>query len=175
LVPAAWLPGKNPAETRGTFVKEAGKWIGVGVAVLLTITIAFIVFAWISEDFRVVSRDIAIVILAVFQMIASLLVIVLLIALLYAVQTLNKVAQENVLPKVEATRLKVDQVLENSRATAGNVRNAAGNLNTTTVFLAERVASPIIRVSSILAGVRVAASLLARRGKRTEPQEEKGV
>lgn len=146
-------------------MKDVGKWIGIGIAILLVMTAAFIVVAWLFPGFREVSRDIAIVILAVFQILATLMVMVLLMALLYTVHSLNKLAQEEVLPKIEATRLKVDQVLEDSRATATNVRHATGNLTTTTTFLAERVVGPVIRVSSMVAGVRVAAKFLARRQK----------
>ena len=52
-----------------------GKWIGIGLAVVAIITIAFIVAAYMFEDFRVATRDIAIVILAVFQMIGAILTI----------------------------------------------------------------------------------------------------
>ena len=50
-----------------------GKWIGIGMAVIGVITIAYIILAYMFPDFRIATRDIAIVILAVFQMIGALL------------------------------------------------------------------------------------------------------
>jgi Ca2+/Na+ antiporter len=156
------------------FLKKAGIWIGLGVAVIILIGVGFIVAATLYPDFRVISRDIAIVILAVFLMIATLLVIVLLLAILYAVKTVTKIAQEQVVPTINVLTTKVDEVLDNTRAITGNVRQSADAATTTTVFVAERVASPIIRVSSVVAGVRAAAISLAHRdnGKEADTQPE---
>lgn len=153
-------------------VEKVVKWVGIGIAIILLITAAFIVAASLSTEFREVSRDIAIVILAVFQMIASLLVIVLLITVLYAVKTINQLTRETVLPKIDTTIVKVDELLETTRVIAGNVRNSSDTATTTTVFVAEHVASPIIRASSLVAGVRAAAISLARRGQETEAKKD---
>lgn len=147
-------------------MKELGKWIGIGVAVLILLTLVFIGLAIFFPDVRVISRDIAIVILAAFQIIATLLMVVLLIAILYAVKSVNDVTQETILPRLDATRARVDEVLENTRAITSNVRSSTDNATTTTVFVAEQVASPIIRVSGLVAGVRAAAGALARRDGR---------
>lgn len=149
-------------------MEKVGKWIGIGVAVLLIITIAYIVAAWFFPDFRVISRDVAIVILAVFQMIAVLLIIVLLLAVLYAIKSINKLTRETVLPKIDVTIGKIDEVIDNTRALAAQARESASTANTTTVFVAERIVSPVIRVSSLMAGVRAAASSLARRDAERE-------
>jgi ABC-type maltose transport system permease subunit len=149
-------------------VQGLAKWIGIGVTALLLVTIGFITAAAFVPEFRVISRDIAIVILAVFQMIASLLVVLLLVVLLYTLKTLNQLTQESLIPQLEETRHKLDEVLANLQAITQSIRESADTASTTTVFVAERVASPIIRASSVVAGVRAAASSLAHRDSKEE-------
>jgi amino acid transporter len=139
------------------------KWTKIGAILLAIVFIAYTVVALFFPELREALRDIAIVILAVFMMIAAVLAIVILIAVLYAVQTTNRLIQETVVPKFEATSGKLDEVLDNTRAIVGNARDSASTVTTTTVFTAEQVVSPIIRVSGLMAGVRAAASALARR------------
>jgi hypothetical protein len=143
-----------------------GKWIGIGLVVVGLITVAFIVAAYLFPDFRVATRDIAIVILAVFQMIGAILTIVLLLAIIYAVRTINRLARETVMPKVDALSGKIDQLLDSTKAITGNIKDTTTTVSTTTVYVAEQVVSPVIRVSSLLAGVRAAATFLARRGEK---------
>lgn len=145
-------------------MNTASKWIGIGIAIVVLIAVAFIVAAAIFPTFRVVSRDIAIVILAVFQMIISILGIVLLIAILYAINLLQKLTRDSVIPKIDVAVTKANEILDNTRTVTGNIRDSASTATNTTVFVAERVASPIIRASSLVAGVRAAAITLARRG-----------
>jgi len=143
-----------------------GKWIGIGLAVIGVITIAFIVAAYIYPDFREATRDIAIVILAVFQMIGAILTAALLVALLWSVFAIKRLASVTVLPKVELLSSKLDTVIDSTQAIAGNVKDTAASVSTTTSYMAERVVSPVIRVSSLLVGVRTAAAFLARRGQK---------
>jgi hypothetical protein len=143
-----------------------GKWIGIGLAILGLITIAFIVAAYIFPDFREATRDIAVVILAVFQMIGAILTIALLIAILYAVRAIRKLANETVMPRVEALTTKIDGLIDNTRTITTNVKDTTATVSTTTVYVAEQVVSPVIRVSGLLAGVRAAATFLARRGEK---------
>ena len=143
-----------------------GKWIGIGMAVIALITIAYIVAAYIFPDFREATRDIAIVILAVFQMIGAILTAALLMALLYSMVALEKLATQTVLPKVDLLTAKLDEVIEQTQAIAGNVKDTTMTVSTTTSYIADRVVSPVIRVSSLLIGVRAAASFLARRGQK---------
>ncbi len=144
------------------------RWIGIGVAILVLVTVAFIIAAALFEGFRVAARDIALVILAVFQMISAILTIVLLIALLYAVRALQTVTRDTIIPKIDTATVKVNEILDHTKVVTGNVRDSASTVTTTTVFVAERVASPIIRISSLVAGVRAAATTLARRGSEPE-------
>ncbi|NJN65949.1 MAG: hypothetical protein HC884_04155 [Chloroflexaceae bacterium] len=150
-------------------MKEARNWIGIGTGVILLLTLLYIVAAWMFPSFRVISRDIAIVVLAGFMLVATLLSIVLLVAVLYIVYELYQLTQKEVLPKINATTARIDEALTTTQAAARSLRHSADNATTTTVFVAEHVASPIIRVSSMVAGVRAAARTLARRDGRKKP------
>jgi len=147
------------------------KWIGIGLAVVGVITIAFIVAAYFFPDFRVATRDIAIVILAVFQMIGALLTIALLLAILYAVRAINRLAHETVVPKIDMLTGKLDSVIETTRSITTNVKDTTATASTTTVYIAEQVVAPVIRVASLMTGVRSAARYLARRGVAQELDE----
>lgn len=140
------------------------KWVGIGVGTLTVLLLAFIVgSAFAPAEFRAGTRDIFIVIVSVFQLISAILTVALLIALLYAVNQINKVAKMNVLPKVDEAMVKLNEVLDSTRSLASNVRDSASTATQTTAFMAERVVSPIIRISSLVTGVRAAATTLARR------------
>ena len=143
-----------------------GKWIGIGMAVIGVITIAYIILAYMFPDFRIATRDIAIVILAVFQMIGALLTAALLMALLWSVFVIKNLTTETVVPKIDLLTSKLDSVIEQTQLIAGNVKDTTTTVNTTTTYMAERVVSPVIRVSGLLIGVRAAASFLARRGQK---------
>jgi hypothetical protein len=142
------------------------KWIGIGLAVIALITIAFIVAAYIFPDFRVATRDIAIVILAVFQMIGAILTAALLIGLLYAVLAIQRLANNTIVPKIDMLTNKLDGVIDSTHAITTNIKDTTSTVGTTTTYVAEQVVSPVIRVSGLLAGVRAAATFLARRGEK---------
>jgi hypothetical protein len=142
------------------------KWIGIGLAVIALITIAFIVAAYIFPDFRVATRDIAIVILAVFQMIGAILTAALLIGLLYAVLAIQRLTNNTIVPKIDMLTNKLDGVIDSTRAITTNIKDTTSTVGTTTTYVAEQVVSPVIRVSGLLAGVRAAATFLARRGEK---------
>ena len=142
------------------------KWIGIGLAIIGVITVAFIVAAYVFPDFRVATRDIAVVILAVFQMIGAILTAALLVAILYVTFYLRRLARDTVVPKVDLLTSKLDGVLDNTRAITGNVKDTTTNVTTTSSYVAERVVAPVIRVSGLVAGARAAATFLARRGEK---------
>lgn len=140
------------------------KWVGIGVGTLSALLIAFIVgSAFAPAEFRAGTRDIFIVIVSVFQLISAILMVAILFAILFAINQLNKIAKTNVLPKVDDAMVKLNEVLDSTRSLAGNVRDSASTATQTTAFMAERVVSPIIRISSLVTGVRAAATTLARR------------
>ena len=142
------------------------KWIAIGFAAIIAIAIVYVVAAYNYPAFREATRDIAIVILAIFQIIGSILTAALLMALLYSMVALEKLATQTVLPKVDLLTAKLDDVIEQTQAIAGNVKDTTTTVSTTTSYIADRVVSPVIRVSSLLIGVRAAASFLARRGQK---------
>jgi hypothetical protein len=142
------------------------KWIGIGLAVIALITIAFIVAAYIYPDFREATRDIAVVILAVFQMIGAILTAVLLIGLLYAVFAIQRLTNNTIVPKIDMLTSKLDGIIESTQAITTNIKDTTSTVGTTTTYVAEQVVSPVIRVSGLLAGVRAAATFLARRGEK---------
>ena len=143
-----------------------GKWIGIGLAVLGIILIAFIVAGYVFPLWAANTRDIAIVILAVFQLISIILMIALLLALLFTVFYIRRLARDTVIPEIRELRVKLDGVIENTKTITGNVKETTSSVSTTTAYMAERVVAPVIRVSSLLVGVRAAASFLARRGQK---------
>jgi hypothetical protein len=143
-----------------------GKWIGIGLAVLGIITVAFIVAGYIFPAWAANTRDIAIVILVVFQLISVILLIALLIALLATVYYVRRLTRDTIMPRIEALNTKVDGVIDTTRTIAGNVQNTTSSVSTTASYVAERVVTPVIRVSGLVAGARAAATFLARRGEK---------
>lgn len=140
------------------------RWIGIGVGLLVAALVGFIVAAiLLGPEFRGAWRDVFIVILAALQLIGAMLTIALLIAILWVVNQINQAARVNVLPKIDEAMVKMNDVLDSTRTLANNVRDSAGTATSTTTFVAERVVSPIIRISSLVTGVRTAATTLARR------------
>ncbi len=137
-------------------------WIIIGLMVLLLIGVGLFYVAWVYDGVRQTARDVAIIVLATFQMIGAVLTVVMIVALLYAIRKIQHLISHAVIPKVDATMVKVDEVLDHSRAISGNVRESVETTTTTTVFVAEQVVSPVIRVSSLIAGVRAAVKSLAR-------------
>ncbi|NOK63186.1 MAG: hypothetical protein GFH27_549323n88 [Chloroflexi bacterium AL-W] len=147
------------------------RWIVIGITLVAIIAVVGIILLAIFPEARVVTRDISIVILAVFQMIGAILTIALLLVVLYVVTTLNRLARTQVIPQVNMIQNKLDGILENTRSITGNVQDTTTTVTTTTTYVAEQVVTPVIRASSLLAGVRAAAGSLARRGGAS-PQDE---
>jgi dolichyl-phosphate-mannose--protein O-mannosyl transferase len=127
---------------------KRGLIIGGVISVLLII--GLIVLISVTNSWAL-ARDISIVILAIFQVFSVLLLIALLAALIYAVFAIRDLANNTVVPKVSQT---LDQVKDTAAATKN-----------TTAYVAEGVVTPLIKISSVAAGVRAAAVALARRNK----------
>ena len=132
------------------------KWLIIGGVVFAVLIIGLIVLISVSDAWAT-ARDVSVVILAIFQMISTLLMIALLAVLIYAVMALKSLASETVVPKMSQT---LDQV----RDTAATAKN-------TSTYVAQGVVTPLIKISSVAAGVRAAAVALARRNppKHFEP------
>lgn len=140
------------------------KWIWIGVAVTAVFLIAFVVCAYIFPDFRVATRDIAIILLAATGLIAAITTVAILFAVLYAVNKIRSVTTNTVIPQVNALQLKVDQILENVSAVSDSARTSVATVSTTTSYASEKVVAPIIKLTGLAAGVRAGATFLARRG-----------
>jgi hypothetical protein len=140
-----------------------GKWIGIGLAVITIIAIAFIGVLYWLPDFRVATRDVAIVILALFQLIGTMLSIAILVAVLYAVRAMDRAARLSLLPRLDALSMKVDALVDQTQTIAGKVQETSAAVSTTTGYVTEQVVAPLIRASGLLAGVRAAVSYIARR------------
>ncbi len=140
------------------------KWIIIGVAITAAFLVAFVVCAYIFPDFRVATRDIAIILLAVSALLAVIVALALLFAILYAVNKIRSVTTNTVIPQVNALQLKVDQILENVTAVSNSARTSVATVSTTTTYASEKVVAPIIKLTGLAAGVRAGATFLARRG-----------
>ncbi len=124
------------------------KWLIIGGVLFAVLIIGLIVLISVTDAWAT-ARDVSVVILAIFQMISTLLMIALLAVLIYAVMALRSLASETLVPKVSQT---LDQV----RDTAATAKN-------TSTYVAQGVVTPLIKISSVAAGVRAAAVALARR------------
>ena len=145
------------------------KWIGIGLAVVVVILVAFIAAAYMFPEFRVATRDIAIIMLSVLTMISIILTIVLLLAIVYAVMYIRRLTNDTVVPQIVDLKARLDGVVANTHDITGNVKDTTTAVSTTTVYIAEKAVSPIIRVAGLLAGVRAAARYVARRDEAPEP------
>lgn len=141
------------------------KWVGIGLAIAAIIGIAFIVAAYLFPGFRVATRDIAIVILAVFQLIGAILAAALLLALLYTVYFVRRTVNDTIVPQIDSLKVKLDQVIDTTSAITTNVRDTTSTVSTTTTYVAEKAVAPVIRVAGLLAGAQAGARFLARRGE----------
>ena len=140
------------------------KWIGIGLGVLTLLLIAFIVGLFLAPvGVRESIRDIFVIVLGFFMLVTTVLTIAVLLGLLFTMSRIEKLARGNLLPKLEEAMLKMNDVLESTKALATSAKETAGNAVGTTQFVSERVVSPIIRISSLFSGVRAAATSLARR------------
>ncbi len=140
------------------------KWIGIGLGVLALLLIASVVGLFlVPVGVREAIRDIFVIIIGLFVLISTILTIALLLGLLFAVNRIERLARGNVLPKLDEAMLKLNDVLDNTRSLTTSARETVSNVAGSTQFVTERVVSPFIRVSSLVTGVRAAATSLARR------------
>jgi hypothetical protein len=149
------------------------KWVGIGLGVISALLIAFIVFLYLAPvGVREAIRDIFIIILGVFTLISTILTVAVLLGVFYTMNRIEQLARGNVLPKLDEAMLKMNDVLDSTRTIAGSARDSVSTVSGSTSFVAERVVSPIIRVSSLVMGVRAAATSLARRDAPERIQQE---
>lgn len=92
--------------------------------------------SWAAPDSWADWRDIVIITLGIFWIVAGMLTVVLLVALIILVLTLRHVLKENAAPALDSLKDSLD------------------NLRGTTEFLGETAVSPVIRVYAVAKGVR---------------------
>ncbi|WP_129671937.1 hypothetical protein [Candidatus Chloroploca sp. Khr17] len=141
------------------------KWVGIGFGIILLALIALIVgLALAPVEIRQAFRDIFIVLLGLFTLVGVILMIAVLLGLFYILNRIDRLARGTLVPKVDESIVKLNEVLDSTRTLANNVRDSSATVTGSTTFVAERVVSPVIRIASLATGVRAAATTLARRG-----------
>jgi uncharacterized protein YoxC len=188
LTDSQWTGEQQPADGDKVAGNSAIKWAKRGVIItgLLFLVLAIIpiglaiFFDPVDFTYLQMYRDIWVTVASVFLLAAAFIAVVLLVTIIYIVQAINMQIQTKVLPAIEATssRLdmltnKLDSILESTRTIVGNVRESSDTIASTTEYAAEQVVTPIIRVSSLVAGVRAAARTLAHFDDVSHPNENK--
>lgn len=126
-------------------------WIIIGVVAAIVLFVGGIILISVNDGWQTAAY-VSVVLLAMFQVFTTLLLTAILIAVIYAVFAIKNLADKQVVPEVTKT-------LEQVRSTASLARD-------TTSYVAEGVVAPIIKITSLAAGVRAAAVSLARRNKK---------
>ena len=111
--------------------------------------------SWSAPDSWSEWRDIMLVVMGFFWALALLLFAVLIGVLIVLVMALRRILRENAVPAIDSAKAALD-----------NVRGTAE-------FTGETVASPIIRVYSVVAGVRSGVSALGNLPGRVRGQRKK--
>lgn len=112
--------------------------------------------SWDAPDSWAEWRDITIVFMGFFAVLALLLLCGLLGALVFLVFTLRRLVNNNVTPAVDSLKVSLD------------------NLKGTTEFAGETVASPIIRVYSVFRGVRSGVGAVSGLTSRVRGNKKRG-
>ncbi len=136
----------------------------VVVVLFLLLIVSFAVYILgFNPDLSAPARDVAVSITSALIVLATAVALVLLLAILYAIALLTRVVQRDLLPKVQELTTKVDVVLGNAQTASDRALETVTSVSATTSFTAEKVAAPLIRVTSMLTGVRAAVGAFARR------------
>lgn len=149
-------------------------WTVIGAAVLLILLYLFAAWmvdgyfggdiapswlepgSWDAPDSWGEWRDITVVFMGFFAVLALLLLCGLLGALVFLVLTLRRLVSNNVTPAVDSLKVSLD------------------NLKGTTEFAGETVASPIIRVYSVFRGVRSGVGAISGLTDRVRGNKKRG-
>ncbi|MCC7365595.1 MAG: hypothetical protein IT303_14615 [Dehalococcoidia bacterium] len=111
--------------------------------------------AWAAPDSWHEWRDIVIVFMGLFWVLAGILACAVMVALLFLVLMVRRVLRENVAPAVDSLKESLD------------------NVKGTTEFAGETVASPIIRAYSVVKGVRTGLGAIGGIGDRVRRNRKK--
>ena len=150
----------SPAPTRVTppsrVVQERRRRLILGgvvalVALILVVVIGGMILAYQHPVGASIARDLAIIFLALFSIVISIMVVL----LLYQVTMLTVLLRDEIKP-----------LLESMNETMNTVRGTA-------VFMSDNVVQPTIGVASAFAGVRRAIEALAGIRSRVKPRQRK--
>jgi hypothetical protein len=112
--------------------------------------------SWSAPDSWSEWADIMIVFMGFFWALSLLLLCVLIAVLIFLVIALRRILRENAVPAIDSARAALD------------------NIRGTAEFTGETVASPIIRVYSVVAGVRTGVSAIGNLPNRIRGRRKKG-
>ncbi|MDQ3855709.1 MAG: hypothetical protein M3281_04855 [Chloroflexota bacterium] len=124
-------------------MKRALLFIGIALAVLV---VAIVVIQLLVGPTLAEWRDIAVIVLCLFMLLAAIMLLGVAVATLMLVQFV---------------RSKLPELMDKATSTADRVQGTTG-------FVSERVVSPFIKVSAAAAGARAAVQTIVRRNNGQE-------
>ena len=152
------------------------RFIGTVLALALFLLVVYLTVSWIADGYFDANvfpdslereswaapdswsewRDIFIVFMAAFWMLAGILAVVLIFALILLALAARRVLRENAAPALDSLKGSLD------------------NLKGTTEFAGETVVSPIIRVYSVVRGVRTGIRAVGNLPDRIRRRKKRG-
>jgi hypothetical protein len=139
------------------------RWLVWGGVAFLLISIIFIVLSIIYPGFREAVRDLAIILLALFQLIGAIAMALVAVALLYAVKAIDQTARGTLMPKLEEISTKIDTLLSKTASVTDDVKKTSTTVANTVNIISEQIVRPAIQVSSILSGIKAVGAVLGQR------------
>jgi hypothetical protein len=139
------------------------RWLIIGGIVFVVLSIVFIVLSIIYPGFREAVRDLAIILLALFQLIGAIALALVAVAILYAVKAIDTTARTTLIPKLSEISTKVDELLVKTASVTDDVKKTSASVSSTVTIISEQIVKPAIQVSSIMAGLKAAANVLGQR------------
>lgn len=154
------------------------RWLAIGGGVFGLLCIIFVVLTVIYPGFREVVRDLAIILLALFQLIGAIAMALVAVAILYAVKAIDSTARGSLIPKLEEISTKVDDILAKTSSVTDDVKKTTASVSTAAEIISQEVVKPAIQISSLFSGVKAAATVLGQRvvnnftSKPTPPSDD---
>lgn len=139
------------------------RWLTIGGGIFAAISIAFVVLTVVYPSFREIVRDLAIILLALFQLIGAIAMALIAVAILYAVKAIDTTARVSLIPKLEEISTKVDDILVKTSSVTDDVKKTTASVSTAAEIISQEVVKPAIQISSMLSGVKAAASVIGQR------------
>lgn len=139
------------------------RWLAIGGGIFVVLSIVFVVLTVIYPGFREVVRDLAIILLALFQLIGAIAMALVAVAILYAVKAIDTTARVSLIPKLEEISTKVDDILAKTSSVTDDVKKTTASVSTAAEIISQEVVKPAIQISSLFSGVKAAATVLGQR------------